>query len=81
MRDARAFEALHGDERLGRVLPPGPRLNGLTAMDLFHDNPLLSGRAPDARRVREVADARDRAKHDREESMPWDLMRSRAASA
>ena len=44
-------------------------------MDLFHDNPMLTG-------VRQMLGAFAKqsmrpiaAKHDREESMPWDLMK------
>ena len=42
MRDARAFEALHGDERLGRVLAQQGAQEA-DAMDLFHDNPMFPG--------------------------------------
>jgi hypothetical protein len=46
MRDARAFEALHGDERFGRVLAQKAMV--LTWIS-FHDSPLFQGVRPDAR--------------------------------
>src|SRR5436853_777906 len=48
-------------------------------MDLFHDNPMLAGvrqmlGAFAKQSIRPIA-----AKHDREESMPWDLMKASGA--